>query len=217
MDTETEKAATELKVIRELMERPVRYSTQSGLAGILAGLAALAGCAADWSISERYPPSEAFWINQGVWGAVFVVAFASVTVLTRLRERKRGMPFWSSIKKRILLTILPPFFAGVGLTLAVAFRWYYRIGPNMWGLIPPIWMTFYGVTCWQVGEFSIRELRVMGAAFIASGLVVACLVPARLIAAAGGTLDYEPYWTIGVTFGGFHIIYGAVVWIRHGG
>jgi len=216
---DTEKAARELKAIRELMERPVRYSTQSGLSGILAGAVALAGCGADWAVSEHYRqhPSAAFWINLVVWGVVFVTAFASVVVLTRLRERRCGMPFWSSIKRRILLTILPPFFAGAGLTLAIAFRWYYGIGPNMWGLIPSIWMTFYGVACWQVGELSIREMRVMGAAFIASGLIVACLLPAKLIVAAGGTLDYEPYWTIGITFGGFHLIYGLVVWIRHGG
>ena len=26
-----------------------------------------------------------------------------------------------------------------------------------------------------------------------------------------------PYATLGVTFGGYHIVYGIVVWIRHGG
>jgi len=214
---DTNKAVAELKVIRQLMERPVRYSTQSGLSGIVAGLAAVGGCVADQAISERYAPGQAFWINGCIWGAVFVVAFTTVVVLTRLRERRQGMPFWSNIKRRIGLTILPPFVAGAGLTLAIAMRWYYHVGPNMWGLIPAIWMTFYGVACWQVGEMSIREMRVLGAAFVVSGLLVACLVPAKLIAAAGGTLDFEPYWTIGVTFGGYHIVYGIVVWVRHGG
>ncbi len=202
-----EKAAEELKVIRELMQRPVRYSTRSGLSGILAGLAALGGCLADALISSTHRPREAFWWNLCVWAGVFVTAFVAVTVLTRIRELSRGMPFWSQAKQRILKTILPPFVAGVGLTLAISFRWYFAAGPCMWGLIPAVWMLFYGVACWQVGEFSIVEIRVMGAAFIVAGLLTASLQ----------ALDYRPYATIGSTFGGFHIIYGIVVWARHGG
>ena len=29
--------------------------------------------------------------------------------------------------------------------------------------------------------------------------------------------QYAPYWTLGITFGGFHIVYGVIVWVRHGG
>ena len=200
-----EKAAEELKVIRQLMERPIRFSTMSGLSAIVAGAAALGGCAADSYFTATYPPRQAVWINMVVWAAVFVAAFASVVLLTRWRERKQGMPFWSSIKRRILLTILPPFVAGVGLTLVVMYRWYHGMGPNQWGLIPAIWMGFYGVTLWQLGEFSPLEVRVLGAAFIAAGIVTAT--------------DYQalPYDALGVTFGGFHIVYGIIVWIRHGG
>ncbi|KPK84728.1 MAG: hypothetical protein AMJ81_04865, partial [Phycisphaerae bacterium SM23_33] len=66
-------------------------------------------------------------------------------------------------------------------------------------------MLFYGVALWQVGEFSVREARVLGAAFILAGL------------AAGAFLQPYPYLTLGVSFGGFHIAYGAVVWMRYGG
>lgn len=211
------KAAEELKIIRQLMERPVRYSTQSGASGIVAGLAALGGCAADAFISGALPPRQAFWANLWVWSGVFLVAFVGVAALTHLRERRQGMPFWNAGKRRILMTILPPFLCGVGLTLAIAMRWYYGIGPNLWGLIPAIWMCFYGVACWQVGEFSIVELRVMGAAFVLSGVAAASLAPAELIAALGGDVTKEAYWTLAATFGGYHIVYGAVVWVRHGG
>ena len=202
---DADKAAAELRVIRQLMERPVRYSTQSGLAAVLAGAAALAGLAADWYFWRRHGPAEAMWINLGVWTAVFVVAFLGAVVLTRIRERRRGMPFWSSIKKRLLLTILPPFVAAVGLTAAIMYRWYFGVGPNMWGLIPAVWMLFYGVACWQVGLFGAAELRVMGAAFVAAGLV------------AGAFFHLHPYMALGLTFGGLHIVYGVIVWIRHGG
>lgn len=204
---DTDRAISELKVIRQLMERPVRYSTMSGLAGIVAGTAALIGLVCDWHISWYYwnRARSAMWANLAVWAGVFALAFAGVVLLTRLRERRRGMPFWSPAKLRILLTILPPFVAGVGLTGAIMLRWYAGIGPNQWGLIPGIWMLFYGVACWEVGGFSLREIRVMGGAFILAGLVAATLY------------QFAPYWSLGVTFGGFHIVYGIVVWIRHGG
>ncbi len=211
---DAERASEELKVIRQLMERPIRYSTQSGLSGILAGVAALLGVAADWYVCEIYAPDVAMWINLFVWGGVFLAAFTSAVVLTRLRELRMGMPFWSPIKMKILRTILPPFVAGVGLTAAVMYRWHGRIGPNQWGLIPAIWMTFYGVALCQVGEFAVRELRMLGTAFIASGLIAGAFYQYTIPGLEPGT---APYWTFGIAFGGFHLIYGTVVWVRHGG
>ncbi|HET6430488.1 MAG TPA: hypothetical protein VFJ30_18905 [Phycisphaerae bacterium] len=205
---EPDRASRQLAAIRELMERPVRYSTQSGLSGIIAGLAALAGCLADSTISRAYAQDEvtATGINAIVWAGVFAAAFAGATICTRLRERKQGMSFWSNVKKRILRTILPPFLAGVGLTAAIVYRHFaYPEGPNLWGLIPAIWMLFYGVALWQVGEFSVVEIRAMAVAFLLAGILCAA------------ELHTSPYLTLGVTFGGFHIVYGVVVWLRHGG
>jgi len=200
-----DKAAKELKVIRQLMERPVRYSTMSGLSGILAGLAALGGLSADYSISNAWPGPRAMKLNLLVWAGVFVTAFAAAVVCTRVRERKRNMPFWSAVKKRILLTILPAGVAGIGLTLIVVYRTRFDIGPNEWGLIPPIWMLFYGLALWQVGLLSPIEVRLLGVAFLVSGLATALW------------FQLHPYWSLGVTFGGYHLVYGLVVWLRHGG
>ncbi len=202
-----DKAALELKVIRQLMERPVRYSTMSGLSGIIAGLAALGGLAADHAIcgAWRDKPITAMKFNLVVWAGVLVVAFAGAVICTRLRERRQNMPFWSPIKKRILLTILPPFVAGVGLTMVLVYRWHAGWGSNEWGLVPTIWMLCYGLALWQVGLFSPVEVRLLGAGFLAAGLATAMWWQAF------------PYWSLGVTFGGFHLVYGLVVWVRHGG
>ena len=210
---DADKAAENLTVIRQLMERPIRYSTMSGLSGVLAGCAALGGVAADAWVTYNLP-TNALWINLIIWAGVFITAFTCSAVLTYTRERKQGMPFWSPIKRRILMTILPPFVAGVGLTLAIMHRWCTGDGPNQWGLVPPIWMTFYGVTLWQIGTFSAGELRAMGIAFILAGLVTACEYQYTIPGLEQGT---APYWTLGITFGGFHIVYGIIVWIRHGG
>lgn len=211
---DAEKASRDLKVLRELMERPVRYSTQSGLAAILAGVIALAGLYADAVISARYPLRTAFWYNLAIWAGVLAVAAGVVLVLTRLRERQRGMELWSAVKKRILLTILPPFLVAVGLTAAIMWRWYHGIGPNQWGMIPVLWMCLYGLACWQVGEFSITEMRFLGVAFLICGVACAFFFQGFVRV---GPLLITPYRTLGATFGGFHIIYGLIVYARHGG
>ncbi len=199
-----DKAAAELKIIRQLMERPIRYSAMSGLSGILAGAAALAGLALDRHISRAGTHEQAFWINLVVWAGVFLAAFASATLLTHLRERRQHMPFWTQMKWRILRAILPPFVAGTGLTVIVAVQTH-SAGSNQWGLIPAAWMLFYGVACWQVAEFSIVELRLMSVAFIVLGLLSA------------GPFQNNPYIMLGVSFGGVHVAYGIAVWARHGG
>ena len=203
---DTSKASEELKVIRELMERPIKYSTQSGLAGIIAGLAALGGLGFDiYNSLCAKTLVEAIWWNMLVWLGVLVVAIAGVLIMTRIREKKRGMPLWSNVKTRILRTILPPFVAGVGLTFAIIYQWYRTGDDFQWYLIPAIWMLFYGVACWQVGEFSVPEIRVLGIAFILAGLCTAMFFQTR------------PYMALGITFGGFHLIYGTIVSLRHGG
>jgi len=216
---DAERATAELKVIRELMERPIRCSTMSGASGVIAGLVALAGVAADYFVSARFERDEAMAINILVWAGVFCTALAANVVLTRLREMQRGMPFWSGVKKRILLTILPPFVLGVGLTAAVMHRWWVSVHggpwmPNQWGLIPAIWMGCYGLACWQVGEIKARELRWLGAAFVLAALPTAAFWQYSI---PGVTEGHAAYWTLGATFGGFHIVYGIIVWARHGG
>jgi len=76
-----ERAAEELTVIRQLMERPIRVSTMSGLSAILAGLAALAGCRADAFVCATWPSEDAFWINLLVWAGVFAVAFVGFHIV----------------------------------------------------------------------------------------------------------------------------------------
>ena len=214
-----ERAAQNLEVIRQLMERPVKISTQSGLGAILAGCATIAGAIFDSHISASLNRSDedrqiAFWINIGVWAVVFVVSMAASLGLMRLREFRRHLPFWTPAKRRILSTIIWPFIAGVGLNAAIMYRWYHGIGPNQWGLIPPIWMITYGLACWGVGQYSINEIKVMGAAFILSGLATAAFFQSDF---PGIDRGMAPYLTLGITFGGFHIVYGTIVWARHGG
>jgi hypothetical protein len=213
---DAQRAADELKVIRQLMERPVRYSTMSGLSGILAGCVTLLGLATDAIIYRFTGPETVMWINVIIWAMIFVLAVAGTLGLTRMREVRQGMPFWSPIKRRILMTLLPPFVAGAGLTVIIIARWFLDVPHAEFqpGLIAPLWMLFYGVACWQVGEFSIPEIRLLGAAFVVFGLICAAFFQTEIFGYLRG-LAY--YVTLGVSFGMFHIVYGLRVWAKYGG
>ena len=54
----------------------------------------------------------------------------------------------------------------------------------------------------------------MGVAFILAGLLSAAFFQHTIPYTSPGT---APYWTLGASFGGFHIVYGMVVWARYGG
>ena len=103
--------------------------------------------------------------------------------------------------------------AGAGLSAIIILRWFAipeggilkEVIFNQGYLVPAIWMLFYGIACWQVGEFSVIEMRIMGAAVVGAGLLTAML------------FQSYPYEALGITFGGFHVVYGVTVWVRHGG
>jgi hypothetical protein len=119
---ENEKAFEELKIIRALMERPIRYSTLSGKSAVLAGLAALAGTAADWWVWLSTPPENfaaALLASGAIWLGVLAVAATGTVLLSWQIEKPRGLPFWTSIKRRILATVLPVFAASLCMTACI--------------------------------------------------------------------------------------------------
>ena len=205
-----QRAAAELQVIRQLMERPIRFSTMSGKSGILAGAAALGGLAASgWVWRNFHPLGRQLLLSGLIWAGVFLLSLGGAILLTWRRERSQGMAFWTPVKRRVLSAVLPPFLAAMALTAGVVILlWSDPIGSaGLWMVIAPCWMLFYGVALWQVGQFSVPPVRALGVAFLAGGLVAALLPP----------LMRDPVATLGVSFGGFHLVYGLLVWRRYGG
>lgn len=205
------KAEENLAVIRELMERPVRYTAHSGLAGIFAGVIALCGIVLDvWAWQNAWTIEEGIINCMFVWLGVLVASVFSIGLLTHIRETQQGIPHWSKLKMRMFKALILPFIAGAGLSCILVLSWFKanaveQVVFSQGILVPAIWMLFYGIGCWQMGEFSIIEMRLMGAAFVVAGLVCAVLC------------QHSPYQALAITFGGFHIVYGVVTWARHGG
>ncbi|MBN2584353.1 MAG: hypothetical protein JXL80_14930 [Planctomycetes bacterium] len=196
-----EQAARHLQVIRELMERPLRQTTRSGASGIIAGVLALAGSGVSWHLTGGtiYASTENMPLVGAVWLGVLVLATGANLLLTWRRARGLGCRrYWGREQWQTALAIAPGFALGAVTTWMLAGHFEY-------GLIVMFWMIFYGMAVWSVGLFSPVEVKMLGAAFILAGALGSDWIQSHEIAA------------MAVTFGGFHLVYGVVVWARHGG
>jgi len=62
--------------------------------------------------------------QMALWGTVFLATLTAVMGLTRVRKHRGGLPGWSPVQRKILVTVLPPFIAAAGLTAILAWRWW---------------------------------------------------------------------------------------------
>jgi len=195
-----EQAAEHLRVIRELMERPLKQTTRSGASGLIAAILALAGCAATWYVGRQGQLSEASWIKAvgSVWVSVLVLAVAANLLLTWRRAHRQGLPLWGRSQNQTALAIAPGFVVGALVSWSL-------ISAQEYHLVAFTWVIFYGMAVWSVGLFSPVEVKLLGAGFFLAGIL--------------GLFFFadHPLAALAVTFGGMHLLYGIVVWARHGG
>ncbi|HEV2471669.1 MAG TPA: hypothetical protein VGS41_03325 [Chthonomonadales bacterium] len=175
-------AQENLRSILDLMERSTRYSTFSGLSGIIAGLASIGGC-----LAARTHPGPAGFL--AIWAAVIFVAIGSDYMLTKRRAARVGKLILSRLGAQMMLAAAPGLGTGALLTI-------YCLENKLPGLIYPAWMLCYGIAVSAVGPFSQREVSLLGAAFLLAGAIALFLPPS-----AGLPI-------MAASFGGFHIFYG---------
>ena len=71
--------------------------------------------------------------------------------------------------------------------------------------LPGLWLLLYGTSIVTGGSYSVRPIQVMGVAFMLAG-AAALLSPT----------DWgDAYMAAG--FGGLHIVFGIIIWRKHGG
>jgi hypothetical protein len=196
-----EEARENLRVIRQTMERSTKYSTLSGLSGVLIGLAAIAGVLATNWLTGDAPPGASVYRHPSalalVWVSVLVMAVAIDFACNKRRAARVGKHVVSPLGAHIVLAALPAFLAGGVLTL---FFYQHALLYYVWG----VWMLSYGLAISAVGLFSVKPVLALGAAFVLAGAVT-LLLP----------LPYHLYM-MALTFGGFHIGYGVVMARKHG-
>ena len=185
-----ERAADDLRYIRETMERATSFTAISGAGYVIIGLTAVL---AAWLAAAQPGPGR--WM--AVWMVELVVAGVVVVWMTALKARSQGERMRSYAGRKLVLAFLPPMLAG-GLLTAAAFQ------AGDYGLIPGIWLALYGTGVMTGGAYSVRVIPLMGASFIALS-AVALLTPV-----SGDLL-------LALGLGGLHLVFGVVIWRRYGG
>jgi len=184
------RAEDNLRFIRRAMESSGSFTSVPGWGGILMGLSALAAAAA----TEWLAPAH--WLE--IWLGDALLAFAIGGGAMVRKARAQGVRLSRGVGRRFLLSLTPPLAAAALLTVALT-----RAG--LADLVPATWLLLYGAGVITGGAFSARLVPVMGACFMALG-VVALFVPAAWsnpILAAG--------------FGGLHLVFGGIIARRYGG
>lgn len=184
-------ARDNLRFIRETMERAAEFTAVPGWGGVAMGITAL-GASVVAAQQTRVRDSILIWFLE----ALLAIAIAGWSVLWKSREA--GMPLFAGPARKFALSFAPPMVVGALLSLLL-----YRAG--MAQMLPGVWLLLYGTAVVTGGAFSIRIVPLMGLCFMVLG-AVALFCPAswgNAFLAAG--------------FGGFHILFGAVIARRYGG
>jgi hypothetical protein len=184
-------AEENLQFIRRTMERSATFTAVPGVGGAAMGAIGLAAAvlAANQRSAER-------WLI--VWLLAASVAVV-VGVITLLRKAARlDAPLAGPVGRRFAMSLAAPLVAGAALTWGV-----WRSGDQ--ALMPAVWLLLYGTAVLGGGAFSVAAVRLLGAAFIALG-VLALVTPS-----AWGNV-----W-LGMGFGVLHIACGLYIAKRHGG
>ena len=196
--TTHQEAAEQLRVIRTMMERATIFRALSGEAALVGGAMSVA---AGW-MSE----GKAGWNWAGIWlGGLAVVILFAVWQLMRLAH-SHSRPLWSHGLKVALRGALPPLIAGgfIGLlNLRMG-------GPSAEMAAACFWIIHYGLALLAIREFAPKSMIWLGLAFLGSGLLalaagtfVQSMNPLLVRLGASGLMA--------VTFGGFHLLYGAAI------
>jgi hypothetical protein len=191
-EPDAREAEENLRFIRSLMERSTKYSTFSGLSGVLAGIASIVGCLVTARLAQQVPdPVEFRTPFLTVWSLVILFALMSDYFLTKRRAAGVGKRVLSKLGKQMAIASAPGLGTGALLTLVF-------LRHNLLSEIYPSWMLCYGIAVCAVGLFSQKEVSSLGAAFLIAGAVTLLFPQIGLPMMA-------------VTFGGFHIAYGLMM------
>lgn len=197
--TSAGEAEEHLRVIRQAMERSTRHSTLSGLSGVIVGLLALVGCVATRLVIGGAPDPDWKFAFVGLWTVIMVLCFVTDFLFTKRRAARVGKTAFSPLGKHLARAAAPGFIAGAAMTL------FYVLNPQMLGsYLYGVWMLCYAASLLSVGMFSVREVSVLGWAFLAAGALTLMIPPGFV---------FGPRAMMALTFGGFHIVYGA--WMGH--
>lgn len=195
----------DLASIRNIMERSVKFISLSGLAGIMAGIYALA--AASYAYFQIYlgeisRPREFFELSPSrvyqliILGIITLVASLATGWYLSFRKAKRiNATIWNSTSKRLVINLFIPLSVGGIFALVTLYHGYF-------GLAGPICLIFYGLALINASQNLFDEIRYLGYCEIILGLLSSYFIGYGLI-----------FWAVG--FGLLHIVYGVMMYRKY--
>ena len=184
-------ARENLRFIRETMERAGSFTAVPGWGGVALGITALGAA----FVASRQSTSLA-WFTVWLIEAAIAIAIAGWSALVKARRAHDSL--LSGPARKFAFSFTPPIFVGGILT-------YVLLHAGLGSAVPATWLLLYGTGVATGGAFSIRVVPLMGLCFMVLG-TVAFFCPAAwadVLLATG--------------FGGFHIIFGAIIARNYGG
>jgi uncharacterized membrane protein YgdD (TMEM256/DUF423 family) len=191
----------DIQDIKKMMDRSSQFLSLSGMAGIMAGIYALAGAYAAHTILERERgnyviiESSTFKYISAIAIGVLVLSVVTAFLLSARKAVKNGEVFWNATSKRLVINFLIPLVTGGIFAILLIKNHYY-------GLIAPITLIFYGMACLNAGKYTLRDIRYLGITIIIIGLLATAFM--------GYGLEF---WALG--FGVCHILYGSVMYYKY--
>jgi len=204
-----------LKEIRSIMERSSQFLSLSGLSGVFAGLSALIGAFLvyvykhDFFFGRYYNGgvnnSEKLFQGSELSNFVSFLFVVGISVLlvalffgvffTTRNARRKGLSYWNSTAKRMLVNLFIPLIAGGLFCVALIYH-------GVVYLIAPATLVFYGLALINASKYTIRDVRYLGIIEVLLGLLSAFIVGYSLL-----------IWAIG--FGILHIVYGLAMYFKY--
>lgn len=187
----SQRAAADLRYIRDAMAGSGRFTAVPGLGAIYMGLVALITS----QVAGQSPNAET-WLAIWILGAC--CAFAGGAWSLWSKARRQGLSLTSGVGRKFLLGLCPSLVSGMVLTAVL-----WQVGATDW--LPVMWMLLYGSAILSAGSLSVPVVPITGAVFMFFG-IVAALCP----------LTWAPSF-LTISFCGLHWISGTFITLRHGG
>ena len=195
---------SDIREIRNLMEKSSRFISLSGLSGIFAGIFAIAGAAAAWwyldivQLNENYSYSSlqhAYFFLITDAAIVLTVALTSGVFFTVRQARKKGQSIWDKTSRRLLINIAIPLATGGFFCLVLL---YY----GQPALIAPATLLFYGLALLNGSKYTFDDIRYLAYIEILLGMLSCFYIGYGLL-----------FWAVG--FGVMHIVYGTLMYFKY--
>jgi hypothetical protein len=204
---ENEKYLRDISEIKNIMDKSSRFISLSGLSGILAGIYALVGAwlayrtiyfdnSALGSYKNLVISIEAVQRLLIIAAAVLVFSIITAVLLSMRKAKKTNEGFWNAASRRLLINFMIPLASG-------GFFILFLIEKEMFGLIAPLTLLFYGLACVNASKYTIGDIRYLGITMILLGLLSTWFLGYGLL-----------FWALG--FGVCHIVYGCKMYFKYG-